>query len=86
MQGISEFFKRIQGNYAREIMVRQAVREAVLKHTGADLPIASIIFKSTTVMLKNISHSARSAIYVKKPAILKDISEKQNIRIIKDIR
>ena len=86
MFGIGDFFKRFQGVFAKEILVRNAIKEAILRHTGADIPITSIAFKSGAVILSNVSQSLKSAIYIKKSAIIKDIAEKQNIRYVNDIR
>ncbi len=86
MFGISEFFKKIQGSYAKEILIRTAIKDAILRHTGALVPIAAVTFKGGTVFLNGISQSLKSAIYIKKQAILEEIAEKQNIRIVHDIR
>jgi hypothetical protein len=86
MFGISEFFKKIQGSYTKEILIRNAIKEAILHQTGADIPITAVIFKSDTVMLTGVSQSLKSAIYIKKQAILKEIADKQDVRVVNDIR
>jgi hypothetical protein len=86
MLNIGEFFKRIKGSFAKEIFVRNAIKEAVKKYTGADIQIEDISFKGSTVMLKNVNQSARSTIFIKKHAIIKEVNTAQNIRIVSDVR
>ena len=85
MLGISEFFKKIQSSYTKEIFIRNAIREVILQKTGVDVPIGSVSFKSNAVILNNVSQSLKSVIFIKKQAILKEIAEKQNIRVVSDI-
>ena len=86
MFGISGYFKKIQSAFAKEVLMREVIKEAILHQTGADLPIKSIAIKSGTITLENISQSLKSAIYIKKQAILKEIAGKQDIRPMIDIR
>ena len=87
MFGIGGFFKKIQNSFAKEFLVREAVREAILKQTGADLPLSVINFRSSTVILgSGVSQSLKSAIYIKKTSILKEIADKQTGRMVTDIR
>lgn len=85
MQGIGEFFKKIQNARAGEIMARTAVKDAIKRHAGADVPIEQISFKAGVATLMNVSQAARSAIFVKKPAILSELAESHSRRIT-DIR
>ncbi len=86
MFGIGEFFKKIQGTFAKEVLLRDAIRQAVLHQTGGDVPIHSISFKSDAIILSNVSQSLKSVVYIKKRSILKEIAEKQNIKVLNDIR
>jgi len=86
MFGIGQFFKRIQGVYAKEVVARMAVAEAISKHAGVSIPVESISFKGSTATLAGISQSARSAIYIKKQAILAAIATAGAPFTVKDIR
>ncbi|MBU6232400.1 MAG: hypothetical protein KGI45_03355 [Patescibacteria group bacterium] len=86
MQGIGEFFKRIQGAIGKEIAVRNMIREAIKKRTGADIDIGSIKLKNGIVELSGVSQSLRSAIFIKKQAILGDIDSAQSAIRVSDIR
>lgn len=86
MFDISNFFKKFHGAFAKEVLIRSTIREAILKYTGAEVPLTAIAFKSETVILEGVSQSLKSAIYIKKQAILKEIALKQNMRAVTDIR
>ena len=86
MLKISEFFKRIQGKQAKEFLMRSSVQSVVRKYTGVDIPLESISLNSDVVTLKDISQSARSAIFIKKQAILAEINSAQTIRTITGIK
>lgn len=86
MLGIGEFFKKIQGSFAKEIFARTIVKEAIKKHTGADVPIEDISIKSATISLGSVNQATRSAVYIKKTAILKELTLQDELRFIKDIR
>jgi hypothetical protein len=86
MIGISDFFKRIQNSFSKEVFVRNIIKDCTKKHTSADIALVDISFQGSTVMLKNINQSARSTIFIKKHSIIKDENAAQSIRIISDIR
>ncbi len=86
MLKISEFLKRIGGIQGHEIAFRSGVQAAIKDITGAEVPIGSIIFKSGTIMLKGISSSARTAIFIKKAVIIERANSNQSTHTIKDIR
>lgn len=86
MFGIGEFFKKIQGSYAKEVLVRNIIKEAIFKHTGADIPISSIKFKADTAIISISSPVIRSSIYIKKTAIMDEVAGKPGAKIIRDIR
>lgn len=86
MLNISEFFKRVQGKHAKEIVIRSVIRDAVKNHARFDIPIESISFNSNIAVLEGITAMARSQLYIKKQAILSEINSQQQIRLISDIR
>jgi hypothetical protein len=86
MIGIADFFKKIKGSFAKEVFVRNAIKEAVKKYAGADVNIEDVSFQGSTAILKNINQSARSTVFIKKHSIIKEINSAQNVRIVSDIR
>jgi hypothetical protein len=86
MFNIAGFFKRIQNTHTKELFIRSIIGAAIKKYTSNEVPIESITFNSSTVILKNVSQSLKSAIFVKKQSILKEINSEQTIRIVSDIR
>ena len=86
MIGIGDFFKRIKGLHAREVLVRTIIQDAIKKHTGVDIPLDSISFSAGSIVLKSASNSLRSAIFIKKTAILADVNAGQDLKKIVDIR
>ena len=86
MFSIGKFFERIQNTRTKEVYIRSVIQGAIKKNTGAEIPIDAISFKSSTALLKNISQSLRSAIFIKKGQILKDVNAEQTIRVVEDLR
>ncbi len=86
MIGIGEFFKKIRDVRAKEVMARSAVRDAIKKHTAAEVPVEHISFRAGAAILGGLSQAARSAIFVKKPAILEEIARLPGARAVTDIR
>jgi hypothetical protein len=86
MFSIAKFFERIQNAQAKEVFLLKAIQDALKKHVGIDIPIENISCKSDSVSLKNVNSAAKSAIFIKKAAILKEINEVQQMRVVKDIR
>ncbi len=86
MLSIGQFFKKIKNKHSREVFVRTVVGEVIQKHTQAHIPTESIVFSSDTIILQHISSAARSHIFIKKQAILKEIAERQDIKVISDIK
>ncbi len=73
MFGISEFFKRVQNSFTKEVLSRTAIKEAIKKVTGIDIAIEDINQKDGIVMLKKLDSAARSVIFIKKNRILEEI-------------
>lgn len=86
MFGIGQFFSKIQNSFAKEVLIRTVMKDAIKKYVGLEIPIENISVKSGTITLDNVSQSARSAIFIKKQAIIKEIMAAQNIKNITDIR
>ena len=86
MFGIGEFFKRVQGTYSKEILLRTNIVSAIKKLTGAEIGLDNIILKSGVVTLNGVSQALKSTVYIKKQAILKEINERQVGTVIKDMR
>jgi len=86
MFNIKDFFAKIEGAQAREMAVRESVREAIKKHSGLEVPLETISFNSGTAVLKNIGQTARSVIFIKKVAILDDVNAAQSLRKVTDLR
>lgn len=86
MISISEFFKRIGGVQAQEIAFRTSIQSAIRETVGIDIPIESIIFKSGTISIKNISSAVRSTIFIKKASIIGMANQLQSVHKIFDVR
>ena len=86
MQSISDFFKRIGGVHAREIAAREAFKRALLDVVGIDVEIYSISFRSGSIQLKSLSHTAKTAIFTKKAVIIEKANTLQSIWKIQDIK
>lgn len=86
MKSIREFFARIQNRQFQEIQLRASISDAVTKHTRVVLPPDSISFSPKVLVLKGLNQSAKSAIFIKKTYILKDLNEILPARMIADIR
>ena len=86
MKRISEFLARFRNIQARESLIRLAIQQALKSRLVLEVPLESISCKGATITLKGVDQTARSAIFIKKEAILKEINGLQSIRIIKDIR
>ena len=86
MFGIGEFFKKIQSSYTKEIFARSVIKGSVKKFTGADIPLESVSIRDGVATLRGISQSLRSAIYIKKQAIIDDMTATQGMKNVTDIR
>ena len=86
MFGIGKFFSKIQGAYAKEILVRKEIQSALKKVAGINVKIEDISFKDSVVELKGISSTAKSVLYTKKSAVLKELESIKHIRAVTDFR
>jgi len=74
MRSIGEFFKRIKNTQASGFFLQSAIGEIVKKITNVNIPPESIKISSSKVILNGISQTARSEIFIKREAILKEIN------------
>jgi hypothetical protein len=86
MLNIGQFFKKIQNKYTEELFVRTIVKEQIQKYTGIVVEVQDISIKSGNIILKNVSQTGRSQIYIKKQALLEGINSAQQNKKIGDIR
>ena len=86
MLSIGQFFKKIQNKHSKEMFERTIVAGVIQKHTNIPIKPEEISFSSDTIVIKNMSSAARSAIFIKKQIILKDISDQQSIKTFTNIR
>ena len=85
MFGISGFFNNIQNAFTKEVVLRTAIKEAIKKFTGAEIPIQNIVCKDGVVNLKNTNSALLSVIFIKKNKIIEELKTNQNKNIV-DIR
>jgi len=62
------------------------VKDAVGKASGADVPLEAISFKPRAIVLSGLSQSAKSAVFIKKTSILRELEARSIGRPISDIR
>lgn len=86
MIGLGDFFKRVQNSFSKEIFLRTAIIDSIKLLTGIEISVDGITIKGNVVVLKNLNQTAKSAIFIKKQAIIREIESKQNIKKIVDIR
>ena len=86
MYGIGGFFKKIQNSFSGEIILRNIIKDAVCKHCGIELSIDNVSYKNGVINLKHLNQSAKSAVFIKKVSILKELKEKVSGKTITDIR
>lgn len=86
MFNIKDFLVRIKGLQAKEHLIKSSIQEAVKKNIDLDVSSEAICISGSTVILNKISQSARSALFIKKDIILEDINERQQARLISDIK
>jgi len=85
MLKISDFFKRIQNTYTQELFIRSVIIAAIKKYAHFDVSTESIHFKSSTVILKGVTATQKSQIFIKKKQILDEIHSVEMKKHITDI-
>ena len=86
MIGLKDFFKKIQNRHTTELFVRSVIQASIKKYTGGDISFDSISFSASSVVLKDISSGLKSALFIKKNAIISDINSNQSNKVVTDIR
>ena len=86
MKGIGEFFGRMQGKFAQEIAVRAVIQEIIKKQTTLEVPLDKITFVGMDMVLKNLDQTAKSAVFIKKASLLKEIAAIVSKKSITNIR
>ena len=86
MKSIGEFFARIRGKQMDEMRLRLCIQEIIEKYTKVKLSFDDISFSIKSVSVKGLGQAAKSAVFVKKTAILKEIGDKVPSRQIDDIK
>jgi len=86
MLGIGEFFKKIQSVRTREVLIRTTIQQAIKKHTGVEISLDAMSFSGDAVVLKLANSSFKSALFIKKNAIIEEINRGQSLRKVGDIR
>ena len=86
MFNIKDFFKRVQNTQAGNFLLQSIVSDAVKKVASVEVLPINITISSSKVILGGISQAARSEIFIKKEAILREINTLQGSRKITEIR
>jgi hypothetical protein len=86
MKSIGEFFARIRNKQMDELRLRLAIQEIIEKYAKVKPAFDDISFSIKTVSIKGLSQAAKSHLFVKKIAILKEIEEKVPVKKIENIR
>ncbi len=86
MKGIGAFFERIKNLQLRAVHAHSVFAEALKKQTGIEVPIGSIKFSGGAVVLKGMGPAARSAIFMKKSAILAEFNAAESGERASDIK
>ncbi|MEK7390632.1 MAG: hypothetical protein AAB635_00665 [Patescibacteria group bacterium] len=84
MNHIDVFFSKLKSTFANQTGKKEIISSACLRHSAVDAGASQIEIHGRVVRL-NISPAAKSAIFLKKTAILDDINQKIKPTLI-DIR
>ena len=86
MKSIGEFFSNIQNRHAQEMFLRTVVQQVLKRVANVDSNIKDISFKAGAVILKKISPTAKSQLFLKKQAILREIAIQAPGKRIADLK
>lgn len=84
--GIGQFFKKIRGKYEQEIFLRTVIKEAIQSQSRVIVSLGSVNYKNGTVILADLTQTARSQIFIKKQAIIEQINNQQKVKKVIDIK
>ena len=76
----------MQGKFAQEIAVRAVIQEIIKKQTTLEVPLDKITFVGMDMVLKNLDQTAKSAVFIKKASLLKEIAATVSKKNITNIR
>ena len=76
----------MQGKFAQEIAVRAVIQEIIKKQTTLEVPLDKITFVGMDMVLKNLDQTAKSAVFIKKASLLKEIAAIVSKKSITNIR
>ena len=79
MFNIKGLLVKINSLRAKGVIERESIRGIIKKHIGLDIYVNDIELKSGVIRFKNISQSAKSAIFIKKQNILADINTNRTV-------
>lgn len=82
---ISNFFKKIQNSFSKEVVFRTEIKKTIKEYVGIDIDIENISCKNGIINLKNINQTALSAVFIKKTKILETLRQFYKREYIKDI-
>ncbi len=86
MRSIGEFLSRIRNKQAQEIFLRSTIQTALKTTLAIDADIDAIEFKGGAVLIKGLSQTAKSALYMKKGSLLKEIAKLLPTRAVNDVK
>ncbi len=86
MRSIGDLFARIKNIQTKEVFARTAVQQALKKAANIDCRVEDISFKNFSVHIQNMSQTAKTQLFMKKGAILKEIALQSPGRTISDIK
>jgi hypothetical protein len=86
MKSIGDLFARIKNLQTKEVFLRTAIQQALKKAANIDCAVGDVSFKGSSVVVKNVSQTAKSQMFMKKGAILKEIALQIPDRTISDIK
>ena len=81
MNHIDNFFSKLKSTFANQANKKEIISSACLRHSAVNLHPSQIEIQDRVVRL-NVSSAAKSAIFLKKTAILEEISQKMKPSIV----
>ena len=87
---IRGFLAKMRGRQAEQSLAKEAIKEALRKHLDLEVPAEDITLSASVATVGRISQAARSALFIKKQAILAEINNEadgsRRRRAVTDIR
>lgn len=78
MRNIGEFFRKIQNRQAASFFLQKIVSEVLKDVANIEVSENNVVISRSEIILKGISQSAKSEIFIKKEKILKEINKRQD--------